>query len=1287
MNKLALAFLFLISSFPLRAEELFSREKLVAWCIVPFDAKQRTPAQRAAMVVRLGLTRVAYDWRERHVAEFEEEILQYQKHGIEFFAFWGVHEKAFALFEKYKLHPQVWLMAANPPAATQDEKVRLAAIALLPAVEQTRKLGSKLAIYNHGGWNGEPENMAAIAEYLRAHHDGGHVGIVYNLHHGHAHISDFATKWKIMQPYLLAVNLNGMEVAGDANGRKILHLAEGDRELDMMRIMEQSGWRGPVGIINHREETDCEVTLRNNLAGFDWLHKELSQPGAGGPRPKFADGNPTRVTTSSTSAEGRFGKALDARSSGMVIAGDDAFRKSPLTVECWARLRNAANYNILVASDPKSSAAHWELYTHAGNGEFSVYLPGRGGDFRSGVTICDDNWHHVAAAIGDSRIRLFVDGKLVKEAPLPELKGSVKPGDLGIGRLAEGGIGCNGLVDEVHITRGVREISVLPAAAPIRSDSTLGLWSLDEPQKSTASVLPVRAPLIPESYPQHAHNVNRDRVFNFYAKQAADWRNNPRDLLPEFPGLDGGVMGHWGNQNEQTWSDGRWNEMDIGSCMAGVFRSAKDTTIAKALCVKVGDHSACYDPLTDEWKAVWQGGFVKFSAVRHGLMDGILMNGKRVDETVARSGPIPKYRGYFRHGERTIFALGDDGLMSLKMENGTLQRETGESLRSLTKGGPTQWPQILETALMPGDSVPGSPYVVDTLTLPFGNPWKSLFFLGGHDFFANGDVAVCTMTGDVWRLSIGSKLKWKRMAAGLHQPLGLLVIDDKVYVQGRDQITRLHDLNGDGEADFYECLTNDFDTPTGGHDYMCGLERDRTGNFYTVSGKQGLLRIVPGKRAEVMASGFRNPDGIGLASDGTLTVPYSEGEWTPTSAIAQISIGGYYNYPGPKPGVKSLPPLLWLPRGEDNSAGGQTWVPDDRWGPLNGQMIHLSYGAGTHFLVLRQNVNDVWQGAAVPLPGGFNAGAHRGRFSPHDGQLYVSGMTGWGTYTPDDGCLHRVRYAGGAANLPVAFEARDNGILITFSEKPHISASNAALHFAQCWNYRVSAAYGSPELSLRQPGKPGHDVLQITSAHLVGDGRQLFLEIPQLQPAAQIHLVVQPQPGISRELFLTAHALGLPFTQFPGYHAVAKTLHAAHASSADIALKPVKWEQGAPGRELRIQTTAGLQFAQKELKAKTGERISLTFENPDVMPHNWVLVKTDAAQRVGDLATKLIAAPDALARHYVPDSADVLVHTRVVDPQKATTIHFNAPAQPGHYPYVCTFPGHFAIMRGVLIVE
>ena len=141
-------------------------------------------------------------------------------------------------------------------------------------------------------------------------------------------------------------------------------------------------------------------------------------------------------------------------------------------------------------------------------------------------------------------------------------------------------------------------------------------------------------------------------------------------------------------------------------------------------------------------------------------------------------------------------------------------------------------------------------------------------------------------------------------------------------------------------------------------------------------------------------------------------------------------------------------------------------------------MIHFSYGTGTHFLVLREKVDGQPQGAAVPLPGDFRSGVHRGRFNPRDGQLYVTGMTGWGTYTPDDGCFQRVRYTGGPVQLPTAFHAHENGVLLTFSRPLDKEiASQAKRHFAQAWNYHYSASYGSAELSPRHPGQPGHDVL------------------------------------------------------------------------------------------------------------------------------------------------------------------------------------------------------------------
>lgn len=268
---------------------LFARGNLVAWCIVPFDSKNRTPSERTAMVKRLGFTKVAYDWRPNHVPTFEDEILQYHKHGIEYFAFWGTHDKAFELFAKHKLRPQIWQTAPSPGAGTQEEKIRLAVKQLLPLVERTRTLGCKLGLYNHGGWGGEPANLVAVCENLRAQHRANHVGIVYNLHHGHDHIDDFAVALAQMRPYLLCLNLNGMTTDGDKRGRKILPLGAGEHDVRLLKVIRDSAYSGPIGIIGHTQD-DVELRLRDNLDGLDWIRPQLDGKPAG-PRPRYRTQN------------------------------------------------------------------------------------------------------------------------------------------------------------------------------------------------------------------------------------------------------------------------------------------------------------------------------------------------------------------------------------------------------------------------------------------------------------------------------------------------------------------------------------------------------------------------------------------------------------------------------------------------------------------------------------------------------------------------------------------------------------------------------------------------------------------------------------------------------------------------------------------------------------------------------------------------------------------------------------------------------------------------------------
>jgi hypothetical protein len=252
--------------------KLFAKKNLVAWCIVPFDAAKRGPKARVEMLLRLGIKRVAYDWRQQHVPTFEEEILQYKKHGIEYFAFWSWHPEMGRLIKKHGITPQIWMTVPSPRTGTQEAKVEAAARQLLPRVTQAGALGCTFGLYNHGGWGGEPTNLVAVTRWLRAKAKAEPVGIVYNLHHGHGHIDDFARVMALMKPYLLCLNLNGMN---DNARPKILPVGAGRHDRTLVKIIAASGYAGPIGILDHRGDMDAEKSLKQNLDGLNKIVGEL----------------------------------------------------------------------------------------------------------------------------------------------------------------------------------------------------------------------------------------------------------------------------------------------------------------------------------------------------------------------------------------------------------------------------------------------------------------------------------------------------------------------------------------------------------------------------------------------------------------------------------------------------------------------------------------------------------------------------------------------------------------------------------------------------------------------------------------------------------------------------------------------------------------------------------------------------------------------------------------------------------------------------------------------------
>lgn len=444
--------------------------------------------------------------------------------------------------------------------------------------------------------------------------------------------------------------------------------------------------------------------------------------------------------------------------------------------------------------------------------------------------------------------------------------------------------------------------------------------------------------------------------------------------------------------------------------------------------------------------------------------------------------------------------------------------------RKWTKGGPLIWPQVLSTRGKRG--MEGGAYEVDTLTAPERNPWDSWLRFVAHDFFEDGRAALSTWNGDVWVLSgINDgleRLEWKRFAAGLFDALGLRVVEGKICVLGRDRITRLHDLNGDGEADFYENVNHDAAVTPSYHAFAMDLWTDRDGNFlYTRCGQRAdpafpgggsLLRASrDGSKLEALATGLRAANGLGVGPEGQLTCSDNQGNWIPSGRLNWIEKGKFYGYlPSAAPDARSQPPeppLSWIPQTMDNSGGSQVWVTSDRWGPLKGGLLHLSYGKAKLFLVPNESVGGTRQGGIIPFPLRFESGIMRARFHPQDGQLYVSGLKGWQTDGPRDAVFHRIRYTGKPWRLPVSVRTYSKGIELGFVEPLDGKTAADPQNFAvERWNYRWSADYGSKDYSLKTPGVVGRDRVEVTRVTLSPDRLNVRLELESMIEAMQLRV-------------------------------------------------------------------------------------------------------------------------------------------------------------------------------------
>ena len=524
-----------------------------------------------------------------------------------------------------------------------------------------------------------------------------------------------------------------------------------------------------------------------------------------------------------------------------------------------------------------------------------------------------------------------------------------------------------------------------------------------------------------------------------------------------------------------------------------------ENTTESAMAVRVSDEVAvCYDTARLSISGIWKIGDGKLAdttKTHHTSYKGSLplrpsgeVIYKNIDAPGWRGGQID-YHGHYVHGDRVVlsYRVGDREILdtvepdpggsfpvrrlqigagdaeltclpgtviapSVKITHLRLsardgnarsaKRDSGENdLRQFTSGGARRWATTVQTAVARGEDKGG--YALDVLTAPLANPFGAWMRISALDFFSDGRIAASTLSGDVWIVSweegIPDALTWSRFAAGLYEPLGLRIVDDKVYVRGRDRITRLHDLNGDGEADFYENFyADENEIGASYHAFIYDLQTDRQGNFYfSQSGYKspltgGVVRIDrEGRYPEFIGTDLRNPNGIGVGGPHDwVTVSDNPSGKAVYNGFTIGRKGAIYGYEK----NRNLPMLTVVPARVDSSTTGQCWSDEERWGPLGGSLVFGSWSRCALFYTLVQDLGDTKfpNGFSVRFPWDLKSAPLRPRASPADGQLYVAAQRGWDSIAQLDGAIYRIRHTGKPDYLLSGAAATREGIRLTF---------------------------------------------------------------------------------------------------------------------------------------------------------------------------------------------------------------------------------------------------------------
>ena len=636
-------------------------------------------------------------------------------------------------------------------------------------------------------------------------------------------------------------------------------------------------------------------------------------------------------------------------------------------------------------------------------------------------------------------------------------------------------------------------------------------------------------------------------------------------------------------------------------------------------------------------------------------------------------------------------------------------------------------------------------YPLRTLPIPHNIELE----VGGMTTIPDGRLAVSTRRGEIWMVEnpYSATPFYKLFASGMHEVLGLTYHKGSLYAVQRGELTKLSDQNGDGSADYYQNIAN-WELAGNYHEYSYGPVFDKEDNMYLtfnvawvgfgeakLSKWRGwMVKVSPDGTLSPVASGLRSPAGVMMNSSGDIFYTENQGDWVGSGRITHLEKGDFAGHASSliwsnEPGspmttqISDIPdngePMYKAAEKVKNLKLPAVWYPHTLMGISTADMIEDKNGfmgpffKGQYFVsdqghskvmrMMLEKINGQYQGICFPFREGWQSGLLRLSWG-NDGSMF-GGMTsrGWGSTGTDLFGLQRMLWSGETPFEMAEVHAMSDGFEITFTKPVDVAtATQAANYDINSFNYQYHHFYGSPVIENK-----AHTIKAIL---ISDDAKKVRLVLDEAR-RFYIH-EIKPKGVKSTNGDLLLHDVGyytlnnIPagltadlsknkmaaVTPPPPQHEHAapmetevevKTKKNTKTSTKYQPVMPADW--AAPDKTLTVGTIPGMKYDVTELEVKAGSKVKLVFNNlDDDMTHNLVIVEPGTADEVGLAAFSLGVKASQMS--YVPNNNKVLFHTTLLQPESSQTIYFPAPAKPGNYSFVCTYPGHHTLMRGILKV-